>query len=586
MAMRMPGTQSRFVVRTGVEAVPVDSQFCDFVPANSEFLEDRNAGEIVHCCKPCVVVRSPGRRARKGHQMASMSERDDVAQLEWERDLYARLLSLGQRDDVDCFIEEALGLVTRIVGAHQAYLELGDGEDGRRWWKAHGFGEEDLDDVRRTISTGIVSLALESGETIVTRSASRDQRFEQRRSVREANIDAVLCAPIGHEPPLGVLYLQRRLEPEPFSEEDRQKVELCARHFAPYADRLVTRTIASTHVDATLPLRERLRLNGVIGRSAALAGVLREVLLVAPLAVDVLLTGESGTGKSQIARVIHDNSARSGRPLVELNCAAIPESLIESELFGSVQGAHSTASRRMDGKLTAAQGGTLFLDEVGELTPSAQAKLLQLLQSRIYYPLGATRPIQADVRIIAATNAALDAAVKDGRFREDLYYRLSVLPIRLPTLAERRDDIPELAEHFCNVACTRHRLTALTLSRQLLEALAVAEWPGNIRQLAHAIEAATIRAAGAGSRQLETGDVFPTAPTIPSASHDAAHGDTIAVAADGLTFQEATRRFQAKLLQRRLEDNDWNVGETARRLELARSHVYALIRGFDIERPR
>jgi Nif-specific regulatory protein len=518
--------------------------------------------------------------------MPPTAERDELAQLEWERDLYSRLLSLGQRDDVDCFIEEALGLVARVVGAHQGYLELGDGDDARRWWKADGFGEEDLEDVRRTISTGIVALALESGETIVTQSASRDQRFEQRSSVREAKIDAVLCAPIGHEPPLGVLYLQRRMEPEPFSEDDRQKVEMCARHLAPYAERLVTRSIASAQVDATRPVRERLRLNGVIGRSAALANVLREVLLVAPLEVDVLLTGDSGTGKSQIARVIHDNSSRSGKPLIELNCAAIPESLIESELFGAAQGAHSTAARRMDGKLTAAQGGTLFLDEVAELAPPAQAKLLQLLQSRIYYPLGATRPIQADVRIVAATNVALDAAVKDGRFREDLYYRLSVLPIRLPTLAERRDDIPELAEHFCALACTRHRLTALTLSRQLVEALVAAEWPGNVRQLAHAIEAAAIRAAGAGSRQLETGDVFQSGQPTASAPRDAANGSAIVVAADGLTFQEATRRFQTKLLQRRLEDNDWNVGETARCLELARSHVYALIRGFDLERPR
>jgi Nif-specific regulatory protein len=337
-------------------------------------------------------------------------ERDELAHLEWERNLYFGLLHLGQTDDVDGFVEEALGLVTRVVGAHQGYLELGDGEETRRWWKAHGFSEEDLADVRRTISTGIIALALESGETIVTQSASRDQRFEARRSVREARIEAVLCAPIGRNPPLGVLYLQRRIEPEPFSEEDRLKVETCARHLAPYADRLVARSLASARRDPTRPLRERLRIDGVIGRSPGLASVLREVALVAPLDVDVLLTGESGTGKSQIARVIHDNSPRSARPIIELNCAAIPESLIESELFGAVQGAHSTASKRIDGKLTAAQGGTLFLDEVGELSFTAQAKLLQLLQSRIYYPLGATRPVQADIRIIVATNVALEAA--------------------------------------------------------------------------------------------------------------------------------------------------------------------------------
>ena len=475
-----------------------------------------------------------------------------------------------------------------MVGAHQGYLEIGDGEATHRWWKADGFTDEDLADVRRTISTGIIALALESGETVVTRSASRDQRFEARRSVREAHIEAVLCAPIGRNPPLGVLYLQRRIEPEPFGEEDRQKVEICATHLAPYADRLIAKTLASANRDPTRPLRDRLRVEGLIGRSQPLANVLREVSMVAPLEVDVLLTGDSGTGKSQIARVIHDNSPRARRPIVELNCAAIPESLIESELFGAVQGAHSTASRRMDGKVAAAQGGTLFLDEIGELSSGAQGKLLQLLQSRIYYPLGATRPVQADIRIIAATNVALDAAVKEGRFREDLYYRLAVLPIRLPTLAERPEDIADLAEHFLALACARHRLPSLVLSRQLVEALGAAEWSGNVRQLAHAIEAASIRAAGTGSLQVETTHVFPSARATVVAGSRApdGDGDAIAIEADGLTFQEATRRFQAKLLQNALEAVDWNVGDVARRLEIARSHVYALIRGFDIERPR
>ena len=237
--------------------------------------------------------------------------------------------------------------------------------------------------------------------------------------------------------------------------------------------------------------------------------MLREVALVAPLDIDVLLTGGSGTGKSQMARVIHDNSLRASQPFVELNCAAMPESLIESELFGAVQGAHSTAVRRIEGKLGSAQGGTLLLDEVAELSPSAQAKLLQLLQSRLYYPLGSTKPVRADLRIIAATNVDLGTAVADGKFREDLFYRLNVLPIRMPTLAERREDIAELARHFCVSGCERHRLPRVTISEHLADALAAAEWPGNIRQLAHAIEAAVIRAAGTGVLRIERAHVFP-----------------------------------------------------------------------------
>jgi Nif-specific regulatory protein len=346
---------------------------------------------------------------------------------------------------------------------------------------------------------------------------------------------------------------------------------------------LLARRATSTSRDPTNALRDRLRLDDIIGSSFALAEVLREVSLVGPLDVDVFLTGQSGTGKSQIARTIHDNSPRAGRPFVELNCAAIPETLIESELFGALPGAHSTASRKIDGKLAAANGGTLLLDEIGELSTGAQAKLLQLLQSRTYYPLGGTKPIQADLRIIAATNVDLQGFVKDGRFREDLYYRLAVLPIRLPSLAERREDIPELARHFCAAACTRHRLPRLTLSSQLLDALSTAEWPGNIRQLAHAVEAAAIRAGGSGLLQVEKAHIFPIIETSLSTKSGVPRAAT-----DGrrLTFQEATRRFQAQLLRDTLDQTGWSVNETARLLEINRSHVYALIRGFGIERPR
>jgi Nif-specific regulatory protein len=306
--------------------------------------------------------------------------------------------------------------------------------------------------------------------------------------------------------------------------------------------------------------------------------------------------------------VIHDNGARAGRPFVELNCAAIPEPLMESELFGAVAGAHSTATRRVEGKVTAAEHGTLFLDEIGELSPSAQAKLLQLLQSRIYYPLGASRPLQADVRILAATNADLHALVREGRFREDLYYRLTVLPIRVPSLAERRADVADLARHFCAAATERHHLPRVTLSDELLRALEAAEWPGNIRQLAHAIEAAAIRAAGLGMQQVERSQVFPdlraeacpkpgadacepdavhaTEPALSSAPKEsvAAGGGNPAKAAERLTFQEATRRFQARLLRETFDETGWNIVEASRRLELTRSHIYTLIRAFGIER--
>ncbi len=494
-----------------------------------------------------------------------------------ERDLYRRLLDLGSCDELEPFLDEAVRLVTALVGAHQGYLEV-IGEDTSRdaptWWAAHGFEAHEIAQVRAATSSGIIAEAVQTGQTIVTESALDDSRFGGLESVRQGKIQAVLCAPIG-SPPLGFLYLQRRLEPGAFTDEDRAEVETFARHVAPFADRLVVRRLSREAVDEIRPLRERLRLTGIVGRSPALAAVLREAAMAAPLDVDVLLTGDSGTGKSQLARVIHENSGRAGRPFVELNCAALPETLIESELFGALPGAHSTASRRIEGKIAAAERGTLLLDEIGELSLSAQAKLLQLLQSRSYYPLGATRPEQADVRIIAATNIDLLAAVKANRFREDLYYRLDVLWIRMPTLAERREDIPELARFFCAEACARHRMPHVTLSEQALRELQAAEWPGNVRQLAHAVEAATIRAAGRGSLVVERAHF----------SHEGGcAGGGAAGEPERLTFQEATRRFQADLMQRTLQETGWNVQEAARRLELTRSHVYNLMKAFGIER--
>jgi Nif-specific regulatory protein len=509
-----------------------------------------------------------------GPDMGARDE-SELVRVRRERDFYLRLLELGEANDPEPFLEQALGLVASATGARQAYIELRseDAEsDEPAWSMARGCSSEEVDLIRSVISRGIVAEALATGETVFTPSAMLDPRFRDRGSVRANRVEAVLCAPIGSSPALGVLYLQGSETGEIFDDSDCTLAEQFALRLAPLADRLLVRRRVQLRDDSTHALRGQLRLDGVIGSSPALAATLRQAALVAPLDVHVLLTGASGTGKSQLAKVIHDNGPRAAGPFVELNCAALPETLIESELFGAAAGAHSTAPRAIAGKVASANGGTLFLDEIAELAIPAQAKLLQLLQSKQYFPLGGTAPIQADIRLVAATNANLEEAVRERRFREDLFYRLQVLPIRLPALSERREDIAALSLFFAANSCRRNNLPRIEISRGALRAIEAAEWPGNLRQLDHAIEAATIRAAGEGVAQIELRHVFPDA----AASAEVDDGP--------VSFQEATRRFQREILLKTLEETEWNVTETAKRLDLARSHVYNLINGFGLDR--
>ncbi len=479
---------------------------------------------------------------------------ESVQRVERERDLYKGLLRLNARTELPHFLEEALRLVVNIVQAEQGYLELfetQDSPDDQTWWTAAGCSDEEVGEIRALVSRGIIAEALGTGEVIVTPSALLDPRFRDRTSVQRSNIHAVLCAPIGKDPPLGVLYLQRRSLQQMFSEEDRGRAEIFVEQLAPLTHALFERRRFDGSRDPTRAFRKRLKVEGLIGASPGLAALLRDVELVAPLDVCVLLTGETGVGKSQVARVIHANSARASGPFVEINCAALPETLLEGELFGAMPGAHSTASRKIEGKVAAARGGTLLLDEIAEMTTTAQAKLLQLLQTREYYPLGASQPVAADVRILAATNVDLRKAVAARKFREDLLYRLQVLPIRVPTLAERRDDIAPLARYFGEVAQRMHKLRAMELSPGAVRALATADWPGNIRELAHRVEAASIRAAADGVPQIEAVHLGLAVPPVRTTNFE------------GVTFHEGTRIYQRGLLRATLDATGGNVSEAA-----------------------
>ncbi len=508
-----------------------------------------------------------------------MSNSDELKQMRRERDFLRELLDLGSQDDLSPLLEKALDLIVQMTHAKKGYLELHPDSDGhddlqpqdKAWSVARACTEEELAEIRKRISRGIISKAMAEGQTIETPSAISDERFRDRKSVRAHKIEAVLCAPVGN-PPIGVVYLQGRELPGRFADDDKEWAEIFARQLTPLADRLLSQKRQQIATDPTRDIRKNFSCPGILGRSESLAQVLRTASYLAPLVIDVLLTGPSGTGKTAMARAIHRNSPRSEGPFVELNCAAIPESLFESELFGAEAGAHSSAMSRKAGKVEAAENGTLFLDEIGELSLGSQAKLLQLLQSREYYPLGSNKPKHANVRIISATNVDLMALVSERRFREDLYYRLNVVPLEMPPLSARMDDIPILVEYLCQQTCQRLGLEPLPVSRDALVACREATWPGNIRELDNAVQKAVIHANGQKSGRLETRHLFPDQ-----------HSD--ADASDGpRTLQQAMRGFQRRFVRDALEGNEWNVAETARQLGIVRSHLYNLIKTHELTR--
>ncbi len=504
-----------------------------------------------------------------------MADMEALTRVEAERNLYLRLLSLNRNDELEPFLNEALELVMGLTDAEVGFLEIFDpddssgGQDGR-WQLGRACSPEQVASIRKLLSTSVIAKSLATGETISTSSALLDPEFSSRASVQQNAIQAVLCAPIG-APPSGVLYLQGRREPGPFTERDRALAELFARHVWPLARKLVALATA----EPLPPLRgtNLLRHEGLVGRSGAFASVLELLAPAAKCDVGVLLTGETGTGKSLLARVIHSNGPRATGPFVEVNCAAITPSLYESEFFGHVRGAFTGAIRERVGRFAAADGGTLFLDEVGEIPLELQSKLLRAVQDGLFERVGDDQTRRVDVRVIAATNTDLEKSVSEGRFRQDLYFRLRVFPVRMPSLRERREDIGLLARHLLARHCARHRIPALELHSAALRAIEGADWPGNIRELDGVLERAAFMAAARGASRLERADVFPDVASGGGADDDPK------------TLHSATRRFQREFVTEALRQQDWNVTQTAREIGIARSYLYKLIDALEIEAP-
>jgi two-component system nitrogen regulation response regulator NtrX len=306
----------------------------------------------------------------------------------------------------------------------------------------------------------------------------------------------------------------------------------------------------------------------IVGESVPTKALRKQIAIVAPTNSRVLIYGESGTGKELVCRNIHFMSNRANAPFVEVNCAAIPEELIESELFGHIKGSFTGASETKKGKFELADGGTLFLDEIGDMSLKTQAKVLRALEEQRFQPIGAPNGLSVDVRVITATNKNLQNEIAAGRFREDLFYRLNVIPVSVPPLRERHEDIPILARYFMRIFSAEHGRGPKDFSSDALDMLTDYSWPGNVRELRNEIERLVIMVQ---EPVIQAGDL-----SLPNGTGSGA--------ARASTLHEARAHYEREFIVSKLKENNWNVSQTARLLGLERSYLYRKMKAYGIEK--
>jgi Nif-specific regulatory protein len=439
--------------------------------------------------------------------------------------------------------------VFRDANTEELYIEAGIGitADGMR--------------SRYKIGEGIIGRVVQSARPIVVPDVSREPLFLNRASRRrslQGKALSFVCVPIIYgRTAIGALGVELELQPDRDYDELVRFLEIVASMTAQAvkADRFEEaerRRLLDENTHLKLELKERYELANLVGTSGPMRQVYEQVAQVAHTNTTVLIRGESGTGKELIAHAIHYNSERSKKPFVKVNCAALPESLIESELFGYEKGAFTGAQNRKKGRFELADGGTLFLDEIGDLNVSTQVKLLRVLQEREFERVGGTETVKVNVRLIAATNKDLEKAIEERTFREDLYYRLNVFAIFVPALRERKTDIMLLADYFLSKYAREHRKSIKRISTPVIDMLASYHWPGNVRELENTMERAVLVC----EANVIHGHHLP--PTLQTAE---ASGTVIAVA-----LADAVAKLEKDLIQDALKSARGNRAKAARLL--------------------
>ncbi len=384
---------------------------------------------------------------------------------------------------------------------------------------AFGLTEEEQSKGIYKIGEGIIGTVVETGKPVVIPKIFENEAYLNKTGIKSDVDLSFICVPIRDENEIvGTLSIHRIYNQHITISEDSRILSIIGSMIAQavrtrqeYAEEI--ERLEEENIKLQIKLKESIRPAGIIGSSGKMQSVYELIERVAPTNASVLIRGESGVGKELIADAIHYGSLRKKKPFIKVNCAALPDSLIESELFGHERGAFTGANILRKGRFEAADGGTIFLDEIGDLPSSTQVKLLRILQEREFERLGSTKPIKVDVRIVCATNRNLEEAIEENKFREDLYYRINVFPLFIPPLRERLNDIPGLADHFIAKFNKTHNKTIKRVSASAIDMLMVYHWPGNIRELENCIERACILSS---DNVIRSSNLPPTLQTAKS----------------------------------------------------------------------
>ncbi len=503
--------------------------------------------------------------------------------------LYEVVKVINSSLDLQQVLDRTMDLVLERLGAERGMIALLEPITRElELAVVRNLGEDDRAEGRK-LSESVVRKVIDSREPILAVDAMADQRFAGAESIVARHIVSILCVPLAiRDRPAGAIYVDHRRSSHLFGERDLQFLVA----FADQAAIAIENARLYGEIDAArVRLKEEneaLRreilsshhLGSLIGKSRAIAELKTMLERVAQSPSTVLIRGESGTGKGLVARIIHTVSPLRQGPFVAFNCAALPETLVESELFGHEKGAFTGAAGQKPGRFELAHHGTIFIDEVGKISRAVQAKLLRVVEDKEFERVGGTRTLKVDVRIVAATNLDLEQAIHRNEFREDLYYRLNIIPIVLPPLRERREDIPYLVQHFLTKISRDMGLQRKELDPAVLDLFYAYRWPGNVRELEAAIHRALVLS---GSERLEVGDFHWIAAQTGAAAAEAAGTAAPAIQLAQGGYASAVDRYDRQLVTAALAQSGGKIRETARLLGIARNTLKAKMKKFGLE---